>query len=60
MKSPRRNRMDKWYPAERAIWDAMQEIERMAADVRLTDAINKLKEAKELVGDFIDDIRKDK
>ena len=51
---PRRSRLDLCEPAEKAIYNAMQEVEKMGADVKLTDAIIKLQEAKELVADFID------
>ncbi len=52
----RRNRIDLNTPAEKAIYDAMQEIEKAGADVRLTEAIMLLSKAKELVGDFVDNI----
>ena len=52
---PRRARLDKLTPAEKAIWDAMQEVEKLPADVRLTDAVIKLGEARALVADFVDD-----
>lgn len=51
---PRRSRLDLCKPAELAIYNAMQEVEKMPPDVRLTNAIIKLQEAKELVADFID------
>lgn len=51
----RRNKLYLNIPAELAIWNAMQEIEKLPPDVRLTNACNKLQEAKELVSDFIDD-----
>lgn len=53
---PRRIRMDLWTPAEKAIHDAMQEVEKMEADVRLTNAVLKLSEAQRLVADFIDGV----
>lgn len=46
--------MDQWCDAEKAIYTAMQEVEKMPPSVTLTDAVNKLKEAKDLVSDFID------
>lgn len=46
-------------PAEKAIHEAMQEVEKVGADIRLTNAIVKLGEAKELVADFIDGIQMD-
>lgn len=51
---PRRNRLDKCVPAELAISKAMEEVEKLPADVKLTDAIVKLSEARNLVSDFID------
>jgi hypothetical protein len=33
----------------------MQEVEKLPADVRLTDAVILLQKAKDCVGDFIDD-----
>lgn len=52
---PRRQRMDKCVPAELAIYKAMEEIENIGADVRLTEAIIILNEARNLVADFIDE-----
>lgn len=51
---PRRNRMDLWTPAEKAIQNAVDEVEKMAADVRLTDAVILLSKAREKVADFVD------
>lgn len=53
-KFPRRSRLDLCEPAELAIYNAMQEVEKMGADVKLTEAVIKLQEAKELVADYID------
>lgn len=52
--TPRRVRMDLWTPAEKAIYDAMQEVEKAGPDVRLTDAVILLKQAMDKVGDFVD------
>lgn len=52
---PRRNRLDLNEPSELAIFNAMQEVEKIGADVRLTKAVTLLSEAKELVSDFIDE-----
>lgn len=52
--TPRRNRLDLNTPAEKAIWEAMQEVEKTGAHPLLTDAINMLKQAKEKVSDFVD------
>ena len=54
---PRRNQLDKCTPAELAIYDAIQKVEKVGADVGLTMAIMKLHEARELVADFIDNIK---
>lgn len=51
---PRRNRLDLNTPAEKAIYDAMQEVEKLPADVKLTEAITLLAKAKDLVSDFVD------
>lgn len=51
---PRRARLDLNEPAELAIWNAVQEVENLGADVRLTNAVNLLSQAKELVSNFID------
>ena len=55
---PRRNRLDLNTPAEKAIYDAIQEVEKVGADTRLTGAVIKLSEARNLVADFIDGIAK--
>jgi len=54
MKTERRHRMDLMNPAELAILNAMAEVEKIGADERLTEAVNLLQKAKELVGDFED------
>lgn len=51
---PRRKRLDLNVPAEKAIYDAMQEVEKLPADVRLTEAVILLTKAKDLVSDFVD------
>lgn len=52
---PRRRRLDLCEPAEKAIYDAAQEVEKLGADERLTKAVIKLAEARELVADYIDE-----
>lgn len=52
---PRRIQLNLNCTAELAIYKAMQEIEKMPPDVRLTNAGIKLQEARTLVADFIDD-----
>jgi len=54
MEISRRNQLDKCTSAELAIFNAMQEVEKVGADVKLTQAIGKLQEAKDLVSDFVD------
>lgn len=51
----RRSRLDLNVPAELAITNAVNEIEKMGCDVRLTDSINLLHQAKGLVSDHVDD-----
>ena len=55
-----RNRFDiqQMIPAELKIFEAMQEIEKLGADTRLTDAQLLLDKAKNLVGDYIDNPKK--
>jgi hypothetical protein len=55
MKTPRRIRLDLYTPTEAAIYHAAQMVEKMPPDVRLTLAGEKLREARELVGEFIDE-----
>ena len=50
----RRNTLTEMVPAEKAIYNAMQEVENLPPNVGLTSAIMHLIEAKELVSDFID------
>jgi hypothetical protein len=53
---PRRARLDKFCPAERAIWDAVGAVEAMPADLRLTDAVILLQAARDSVADFVDGV----
>lgn len=46
--------MDQWEPSEKAIQNALWEIEKIGADEKLTEAVILLQKAKELVADFID------
>ena len=55
---PRRAEMTKWTTAEKAIYDAMQAVEAMPADVRLTDAVVLLGAARDSVADYVDGIKK--
>lgn len=54
MESNRRNRLDLMMPSELAIYNAMQEVEKLPPDAKLTEAITLLSQAKDLVSDFID------
>lgn len=56
--APRRIRRDKHSPAEKAITDAMDAVESMTADERLTDAVVLLGKARDSVADFIDGVPK--
>lgn len=53
---PRRDRLDLFTPAERAIWDAVHVVEAAGADVRLTEAINLMHAARARVADFVDGV----
>lgn len=52
---PRRSRLDLCTPAELAIYNAMTEVEKVGADVRLTEAVILLSQAKDKVADYIDE-----
>lgn len=56
MEIPRRNRIDKFVTAEKKIFDAIQSVEDMGADIRLTDAVILLSQAQNKVADFVDGI----
>lgn len=49
---PRRNCIDLHTPCEKAIFDAIQELEKIGADETLTEALNLLIKAKDLVSDY--------
>jgi hypothetical protein len=53
---PRRIQIDKFTPAEKAIFDALEEVEKTGIDVRLTEAVNLLKAAQNKVADFVDGV----
>lgn len=55
MKIKRRCRLDLCTPAEVAIFQAMQKVEMMGADIKLTEAVTLLARAKDLVSDFVDE-----
>jgi len=50
----RRNRLDLMTPSEKIIQEAIWEVEKLPADVNLTEAVILLGKAKDLVSDFID------
>jgi hypothetical protein len=54
---PRRAYSDKWTLAEKAIQDAVWEVERAGADPLLTKAVNLLGAAKDAVSDYVDNIQ---
>jgi hypothetical protein len=51
----RRERLDLMRPIELKIYKIMEEVKRMPADMRLTEAAILLDKARNLVSDFIDD-----
>jgi hypothetical protein len=51
---PRRSDMTKWSRAERMIFEAVEAVEALPADRRLTDAVVLLQAARESVADYID------
>lgn len=51
---PRRNRLDLNTPNELLIYNVIQEIEKMGADVLLTDTVILLQQAKEKLSDYVD------
>lgn len=52
---PRRNRLDKNTEAELAIHNAISKVEEVGADVRLTNVVVMLGEAKDLLSDYVDE-----
>jgi len=56
---PRRIRLDRLTPAEMAIHDAVQAVEHAGCDVRLTNAVVLLQQAREEVADFVDGVPAD-
>jgi hypothetical protein len=42
-------------PAEKAVYDAVQAVEKAGADVRLTDAVVLLQQAREKLADYFDE-----
>jgi SHS2 domain-containing protein len=58
MEGNRRNRLDLMHQAELSIYNAIQEVEKIGADVRLTQVVIDLGKAKDLLSDFLDDFEK--
>lgn len=56
MKIPRRNQMQSWTPAERAIQDAVDVVEAAGAHPYLTEAVVLLSQARAKVADFVDGV----
>lgn len=50
----RRDRIDQFTPAEKAIWDAVKMIDAMPPHPWLTDSINLLHAARRRVADYVD------
>jgi hypothetical protein len=53
---PRRYRVDLFTPVEKMIYECQGEVEKMGADIRLTDALNLLIEARHKIAEFVDDM----
>lgn len=53
---PRRIQRDKWVKAEQMIQAAVDEVESLGADARLTGAVILLARAKDKVADFVDGV----
>jgi len=51
----RQNKLWLLTPAEKAIFEAMQEVEKLPADVRLTEAITLLDKARSFVAHYINE-----
>ena len=51
---PRRIDLLRFTPAEKAIYDAVQEVEKVGAHPLLTDAVILLGQAREKVADYVD------
>lgn len=56
MNIPRRIQVDRMTLAELAIRNAIQEVEKLAADSRLTEAVVLLGKAQDKVADYIDEL----
>ena len=54
-KFPRRSCIFLLTPAEKAVFDAVNAVENVGADVRLTDAVVLLQQAREKLADYFDE-----
>jgi hypothetical protein len=54
-KFPRRSCIYLLTPAEKAVYDAAQAVEKVGADVRLTDAVVLLQQVREKLADYFDE-----
>ena len=52
---PRRNCVDQYIPAEKAISDLVAQVEALGAHPRLTDAVTLLHQAKDAVADWAEE-----
>lgn len=51
----RRCRIDLLIPAEKALHDTIQEVEKLGASTKLTDIVVKLSEVQSLLADYVDE-----
>lgn len=51
---PRRICLDRMTPAELAIYNAVEAVERVGADILLTEAVILLQQARDKVADYVD------
>ena len=56
---PRRFKIDQMTPAEKAITQAMSEVENLPCDKKLTEAMDLLYKAREIVADYVDGVKKE-
>lgn len=54
-KWPRRNCIDQLIPAEKALFDAIQIIDQLPADVRLTEIVTRLSEQRDRLADWCEE-----
>lgn len=56
---PRKNNLETMVPAEKAIFAAAQEVEKLPPSPLLTDAINLLHQARDKVAEYVDNFGKE-